>query len=68
MNNRLIITFEKSQEDIPVLIVGMENHMAYITGGPSLTISICLLEIKQLKYGTHWKIREERRSNYVKRY
>lgn len=38
MNNRLIITFEKSQEDIPVLIVGMENHMAYITGGPSLTI------------------------------
>ena len=38
MNNRLIITFEKSQENIPVLIVGMENHMAYITGGPSLTI------------------------------
>ena len=38
MNNRLIITFEKSQEDIPVLIVGMENHMTYITGGPSLTI------------------------------
>ena len=38
MNDRLIITFEKSQEDIPVLIVGMENHMAYITGGPSLTI------------------------------
>lgn len=38
MNDRLIITFEKSQEDIPVLIVGRENHMAYITGGPSLTI------------------------------
>ena len=26
MNDRLIITFEKSQEDIPVLIVGRENH------------------------------------------
>ena len=38
MNNRLIINIEKSQEDIPVLIVGMENHMVYITGGPSLTI------------------------------
>lgn len=38
MNNRLIVTFEKSQEDIPVLIVGMENHMAYITGGPSINI------------------------------
>ena len=38
MNDRLIITFEKSQEDIPVLIVGRENAISYITGGPSITI------------------------------
>lgn len=38
MNDRLIITFEKSQEDIPVLIVGRESPISYITGGPSLTI------------------------------
>lgn len=38
MNNRIIITFDKSQEDIPVLLVGRENNMAYLTGGPSLII------------------------------
>ena len=38
MNDKLLITFEKSQDDIPVLIVGRENHMTYITGSPSFTI------------------------------
>ena len=58
MNNRLIITFEKSQEDIPVLIVGMENHMAYITGGPSLTVINTFTGDKAVEI---WNILENKR-------
>ena len=68
MNNRLIITFEKSQEDIPVLIVGMENHMAYITGGPSLTIINMFTGDKAVEIWNTLENKRKRRSNYVKRY
>lgn len=35
MNNRLIVTFDKSQEDIPVLLVSQENMFGSIYGGGS---------------------------------
>lgn len=38
MNDRLVITFDKSQDDIPVLIVGRENNFAYLSGCPSLVV------------------------------
>lgn len=38
MNDRLILTFDKSQDDIPVLVVSRENNFAYLSGGPSLVV------------------------------
>ena len=39
MTGRYIITFDKSQEDIPVLIVGHENNYFYgLAGTPSMKI------------------------------
>lgn len=38
MSDRLIITFNKYQDDIPVLIVGRENSFAYLSGGTSIVV------------------------------
>lgn len=38
MNNRIFVTFDKSQEDIPTLMTFQENTFAYITGGPNITV------------------------------
>lgn len=37
MSERLIVTFDKSQEDIPVLLIGHENLFNF-GGGPNFTI------------------------------
>lgn len=37
MNERIIVTFDKSQEDIPVLLIGHENIFNF-GGGPNFTI------------------------------
>lgn len=37
MNDRLIVTFDNSQEDIPVLVVGHEN-ISIFGSGPSFTV------------------------------
>lgn len=37
MNDRLIVIFEKSQEDIPVLCIARES-MFYIPGSPSIKV------------------------------
>jgi len=39
MNDRLIITFDKSKnDDIPVLVVSRENQFAFYSGGPSVVV------------------------------
>ena len=37
MNDRIFVTFDKSQEDIPTLITFRENSFASISGGPNIT-------------------------------
>lgn len=39
MNNKIFITFDKSQEDIPVLTTFIENQLSIFTSGPSVTIT-----------------------------
>ena len=39
MNNKLFITFDKSQEDIPVLTTFIENQLSIFCSGPSVTIT-----------------------------
>ena len=39
MNNKIFITFDKSQEDIPVLTTFIENQLSIFTSGPSITIT-----------------------------
>ena len=39
MNNKIFITFDKSQEDIPVLTAFIENQFSMFGSGPSLTIT-----------------------------
>ena len=39
MNEKIFITFDKPQEDIPVLIVFKENNsLAYLVERPSVTV------------------------------
>lgn len=38
MNDRFIVTFDKSQEDIPVLTVARENQFASVWGGNPISI------------------------------
>ena len=39
MNDKIFITFDKSQEDIPVLTTFIENQLSIFTSGPSVTIT-----------------------------
>ena len=39
MNNKIFITFDKSQEDIPVLTTFIENQFSMFGSGPSVTIT-----------------------------
>ena len=39
MNNKIFITFDKSQEDIPVLTTFIENQLSFFASGPSVTIT-----------------------------
>ena len=39
MNNKIFITFDKSQEDIPVLTTFIENQLSIFTSAPSITIT-----------------------------
>ena len=38
MNNRIIVTFDTSQEDIPVLMTFRENYFTYLSNNPSLNV------------------------------
>lgn len=38
MNERLIITFDKSQEDIPVLMSFHENQFSYLNNTPMISV------------------------------
>lgn len=38
MNERLIITFDKSQEDVPVLMIFRENQFAYLNNTPMISV------------------------------
>ena len=38
MNNRIIVTFDKSQEDIPVLMTFRENYFSYLSNNPSINV------------------------------
>ena len=39
MNNKIFITFDKSQEDIPVLTTFIENQFSMFDSGSSVTIT-----------------------------
>ena len=39
MNNKIFITFDKSQEDIPVLTTFIENQFSMFGSGSSVTIT-----------------------------
>ena len=38
MSDKIIVTFNKSQEDIPVLMSFRENSFAYLSNSPSITV------------------------------
>ena len=38
MNNRIIVTFDTSQEDIPVLMTFRENYFTYLSNNPSINV------------------------------
>ena len=38
MSDRIIVTFDKSQEDIPVLMSFRENSFVYLSNSPAITV------------------------------
>lgn len=38
MSDRIIVTFDKSQEDIPVLMSFRENSFMYLSNSPAITV------------------------------
>ena len=38
MNNRIIVTFDTSQEGIPVLMTFRENYFSYLSNNPSINV------------------------------
>ena len=38
MSDRIIVTFDKSQEDIPVLMSFRENPFVYFSNSPAITV------------------------------
>lgn len=48
MSERLIVTFDKSQEDIPVLLIGHENLFNF-GGGPNFIIDNMLTGTKAVE-------------------
>lgn len=38
MSDRIIVTFDKSQEDIPVLMSFRENLFVYFSNSPAITV------------------------------
>ena len=52
MSDRIIVTFDKSQEDIPVLMSFRENSFMYFSNSPSITVINTITVMKLLIYGT----------------
>ena len=66
MSDRIIVTFDKSQEDIPVLTTFIENQFSMFGSGPSVTITNVItgdeavdiwnrLNNKKEKRGKEWR-------------